>query len=286
MRSSSALTAGAAALSAAACPCPSRPRSRCATPAPRSRTRSEPSSSDLIRSRSSAARSKSRSSAAARICSRSFFTSPRSSSALNSRSAAFEHGHVVGLVQAVGQRRDRALDGLRGDAVLQVVLALRFAAAAGLVHRVAHRVGLLVRVQEHRPAHVARGAAHGLDQRAGGAQEAFLVGVEDRDERDLRQVQALAQQVDPDQHVEVAVAQVAQDLGALDRRDLRVQVAHADADVLVVARQLLGHALGQGRDEHAVARRDARADLAEEILDLVLGGPHLDRGIHQTRRAG
>ena len=36
------------------------------------------------------------------------------------------------------------------------------------------------------------------------AQEAFLVGVEDRDQRHLGQVEALAQQVDADQHVELA----------------------------------------------------------------------------------
>jgi hypothetical protein len=55
---------------------------------------------------------------------------------------------------------------------------------------------------------VARGAADGLDQRALGAQEAFLVGVEDRHQRDLGHVQALAQQVDADQHVELAQSQV------------------------------------------------------------------------------
>ena len=44
----------------------------------------------------------------------------------------------------------------------------------------------------------------------------FLVGVEDRDQRHLGNVEALAQQVDADQHVELAEAQVADDLDALD----------------------------------------------------------------------
>ena len=52
------------------------------------------------------------------------------------------------------------------------------------------------------------------------AQEALLVGVEDGDQRDLGQVDALAQQVDADQHVVDAQAQVAQDLHALERVDL------------------------------------------------------------------
>ena len=60
----------------------------------------------------------------------------------------------------------------------------------------------------------------GLDQRALGAQEAFLVGVEDRHQRHLGHVEALAQQVDADQHVELAQAQVADDLDPLDRLDV------------------------------------------------------------------
>jgi hypothetical protein len=62
--------------------------------------------------------------------------------------------------------------------------------------------------------------ADGLDERSLGAQEAFLVGVQDRDQRHLGQVQALAQQVDADQHVVLAQAQVAQDLDALERVDV------------------------------------------------------------------
>ena len=105
------------------------------------------------------------------------------------------------------------------------------------------------------PVHVARGAPDGLDQRARRAQEALLVGVEDRDQRDLGQVEPLAQQVDADQHVEVALAQVAQDLHALERLDVGVQVAHAHAEVVVVLGQVLGHALGERRDQHALALR-------------------------------
>ena len=51
----------------------------------------------------------------------------------------------------------------------------------------------------------------------------------------------------------VAAPQVAQDLDALERLDVRVQVAHADAELLVVLRQVLRHALGQRRDQHALA---------------------------------
>ena len=93
----------------------------------------------------------------------------------------------------------------------------------------AHRVGHLVGVHDHLTVDVAGRAADRLDQRRLRAEEALLVGVEDRDQRHLGQVEALPQQVDADEHVEVAEAQPAEDLDPLERVDLAVQVAHPHA---------------------------------------------------------
>ena len=79
---------------------------------------------------------------------------------------------------------------------------------------------ILVGVHQHAAVDVARRAADRLDQRRLAAQEAFLVGVEDRDERHLRQVEPLAEEVDADEHVVVAEPQLADDLDALERVDL------------------------------------------------------------------
>ena len=81
----------------------------------------------------------------------------------------------------------------------------------------------------------------------------FLVGVEYGDEAAFGNVEALAQQVDADQHVERAEAQVAQDLDALQRVDVGVHVAHAHASLVQIFGQVLGHALGQHGDQRAVA---------------------------------
>ena len=69
----------------------------------------------------------------------------------------------------------------------------------------------------------------------------------------LGQVEALAQQVDADDDVVDTQAQVAQDLDALQRVDLGVQVVGADAHLLQVVGQVLGHLLGQRRHQHALA---------------------------------
>ena len=89
-------------------------------------------------------------------------------------------------------------------------------------------------------------------------------------------VKALAQEVDADEHVELAEAQAADELHALDGLDVRVHVAHADADAGQILRQVLGHLFCQRGNEHALIACRARVDLADEIVDLIFDGAHLD----------
>jgi len=80
----------------------------------------------------------------------------------------------------------------------------------------------------HLAGHVAGGATDGLDERGRRPEEPLLVGVEDRHERDLGQVESLTQQVDPHQHVVLAAAQLAEELDPPQRVDLGVQVPDPD----------------------------------------------------------
>ena len=126
---------------------------------------------------------------------------------------------------------------------------LELAPAVRLGDGMAHRVGHLVGVHDHRTVHVAGGPADGLDERRLRAQETFLVGVQDGHQRDLGQVDPLPEQVDPDEHVELAQAQVAQDLYALEGVDVGVQVPDLQALLEQVVGQVLGHFLGEGGDQ-------------------------------------
>ena len=116
-------------------------------------------------------------------------------------------------------------------------------------------------------------------------QEPFLVGVEDRHERDLREVEPFPQEVDADEGVEDAPPQVSDDLDPLQRLDVGVEVAGPHAELEEVARQVLGHPLGQRRDERPLPPRRPLADTSEEIVDLPLHGLHLDAGVDEARRA-
>jgi hypothetical protein len=151
-----------------------------------------------------------------------------------------------------------ALDDRRGlDAAFVVVRLLHRASAVRLVDRSLHRFGDRVGVHDHLAADVPRGPPDHLNQRPGRAQEALLVGVEDRDERDLGQVDPLAQEIDADEHVVDAEPEVAQDRDPLERVDLAVQVLDLDAELLEVVGQILGHLLREGRDQRTLTPVDS-----------------------------
>ncbi len=155
----------------------------------------------------------------------------------------------------------------------------------GLLHGAAHRVGHGVRIEEDSAAQVARGAAGGLDEGGLAPEEPFLVGVEDRDHGDLGKVEPLAQEVDADQTVEDAAPEVREDRDAVERLDVRVQVAAPHADLREVVGQLLGHALGQRRHEDALAAAGGLADDRQQVVDLALDRPDLDDRVEQAGRA-
>ena len=111
--------------------------------------------------------------------------------------------------------------------------------------------------------------------------KAFLVGVEDGDQAAFGNVQALAQQVDADQHVEGAQAQIADDLDALQRLDIAVHVAHADALVVHVFGEVFRHLLGQGGDQGAIARLGDEMTFGDQVVDLRLHRADFDGGINK-----
>ena len=176
------------------------------------------------------------------------------------------------------------LSGVMPLAVFQAVCFSRRRSVSAMARSM--RAGHLVGVEDHLAVDVAGGAADGLDQAGLAAQEAFLVGVEDRHQRALGDVEALAQQVDADQHVEGAEPQVADDLDALQRLDVGVHVAHADALLVHVLGEVLGHALGERGDQRAVAGARDLAHLVDQVVDLRLGGAHLDRRDRSGRWGG
>ena len=89
-----------------------------------------------------------------------------------------------------------------------------------------------------------------------GSQESLLVRIENRHEGDLRQVQALSEQVDADEHVVLPQTEIPQYLDAFEGVDVRVEVPRARTTQFEeVVGEILGHLLGEGRHQHAVVLR-------------------------------
>ncbi len=191
---------------------------------------------------------------------------------------------MVAFVDRIEDVGDLRLDRFGRDAVLGIVGHLFLAAAAGLLHRPLHRAGDRVGIEDDLAVDVTGGAADRLDERRFRAQEAFLVGVENGDEAAFGNIETLAQEVDADQHVEGAEAQIADDLDALERVDVRMHVAHPHALFVQILGQVFGHALGEHGDEGAVARGGGLADLAQHVVHLRFGGAHLHRRIDEAGR--
>ncbi len=166
-----------------------------------------------------------------------------------------------------------------------VIFLLLLAAAVGLAKRALHRAGDPVGVEDDPALDVAGGAADRLDQRGLGAQEALLVGVEDGDEAAFGDVEALAQQVDPDEDVVDPEPEVADQLDALQRLDVAVHVADLEAGLVHELGQILGHPLGERGDERAVALAGGDPGLVDQVVDLVLDRLDLDRRVDQAGRA-
>ena len=167
----------------------------------------------------------------------------------------------------------------------RVVGVLLGAAAIGFADGLAHRIRHAVGVENRAAFDVAGAAAHGLNQRRGAAQIAFLVRIENGHQRNFRQIEAFAQQVDADQHVEFAAAQIAQNAHALERFNFGVQIAAAHADFGEIFGQVLGHALGQRGDQHALVARGAHANFFEQIVHLPFHRAHFHLRIDQPRGA-
>src|SRR5262249_5768214 len=129
---------------------------------------------------------------------------------------------------------------------------------------------------------VASAAADGLDQRRGAAEEAFLVGVEDGDKRHFRKDETFTEEIDADEDVEFAAAEIAEDFDWVERLDFGVQVADADADFAEILGEVFGHTLCERGDEGALVAFRANADFFEEIIDLALDRANFDLWIDEA----
>src|SRR5439155_26282726 len=89
---------------------------------------------------------------------------------------------------------------------------------------------------------------------------------------------------DADQHVELPLPQLAEQLDPFERLDLAVEVTPLHPLLLEEVREILRQPLRQRRDEDALLRLDAPADFLEQVLHLAARRLDPDRGVDEPRR--
>ncbi len=169
--------------------------------------------------------------------------------------------------------------------MLDIIGFLLLAPALGFRHRAFHRTRDAIGVENDLAVGITRGAADRLDQAGFRTQETLLVGIENRDQAAFGDVEALAQQVDADQHVIDAQPQITDQLDPLQGLDVGVHVADLHARFVQIFGQILRHPLGQGRHQRAIALGCGELRLMDQIVDLALDRAHFDRRIDQPGRA-
>src|SRR3990172_740215 len=73
-----------------------------------------------------------------------------------------------------------------------------------------------------------------------------------------------------------------QDLHSLDGVDVGVEVPDPHPGLLQVVGQVLGHALGEGRHQHALPAHLADTDLVEQVVHLPAHRTDVDLRVHQA----
>ena len=115
-------------------------------------------------------------------------------------------------------------------------------------------------------------------------QESFLVGIQNRHQRNLRQVQAFTQQIDTNQHVEQALPQVVHNLHAFQGVHIAMDIITTDAHTCHISRQLFSHPLRQCCYQNSFIHSRPLGDLFHQIIYLIQGRPHFDNRIQQSCR--
>ena len=174
-------------------------------------------------------------------------------------------------------------DRFRRDPVLLIVGFLHRPTTPRLVNGPTHRLGDGIRVQNHLGIDVTSRAADRLDQRGLTAQEAFLVGIEDRHHRNFGQVQSFAQQIDAHQRFEMSGPQVPQQLDALKCVELTVQPFALHAVITEVGREIFGQPFCQRRHKHTFADGRPLANLFEQMRHLTTCRRDFDDAGRATR---
>ena len=149
-----------------------------------------------------------------------------------------------------------------------IVCLLNFASAFGFVNCSAHTIGDTIAIHNDPALNVASCPANCLDEATLATEEAFFVGIHNRHQAHFWQIDPLTQEVDPHQDIIQTHTQITQNVAALERVDLAVDIGRLDAEVGQIGGEILSHPLGKRCHEHALLLAGVLANFCNEVIYL------------------
>ena len=144
-----------------------------------------------------------------------------------------------------------------------------------------HGIGEHIRVHDYPPLRISGRTPDGLNQGSFRTEKSFLVRVQYGHQRDLRNIQALPQQVDSHQHIEHIQTHIPDNFRPFQGVNIRMQIFYPDPQIPHIIGQLLRHPLGKCGDENFVVIFHFFIDLSHQIINLPFHRPHLHLGIQK-----
>ena len=115
-------------------------------------------------------------------------------------------------------------------------------------------------------------------------QESFLIRIQNRHQRNLRQVQSFTQQIDTNQHVKQTFPQVIHNLYPLQGIHITMDIITTDTHTCHISRQLFSHPLRQSRYQNPFIHSRPLGNLFHQIIYLIQGRAHFNNRIQQSSR--
>ena len=155
-----------------------------------------------------------------------------------------------------------------------VIRLLDFPPSVRLINGSPHGIRNGIRVHNYVSLRVPCRPPDGLDQRSFRTEKTFLIRVQDRDQRNFRNIQAFPQKVDAHQNVKYVQPHIPDNLRPFQGVDIRMEIFYADSGFPDIIRQILRHPLRQCRDQDLIVLFNLFMKLADQIVDLPLHWTH------------
>ena len=166
--------------------------------------------------------------------------------------------------------------------MLFVVCHLLLATSVGLIDGLLHGLSNGLSIHDGKSMNIAGSTSYNLNERAMVAQKSLIVSIEDGYEGHFRKVQSFAQEVNANEHVVGAGAEIVDDIDTIESVNIGMDVIGLDTHAVKEGGHFLCLALGGGDDQRTLPHFVALMDLLDEVVHEVELGTHLDGRVEQS----